>query len=194
MLQGLLCLHSKQQQRNLNFRYFDNNRKKKFWQQPGLNSHDVSHIPSKTWEYYGGGRDTIWTIGTLLGSGSEWPKDRAYLLMQSRYARNLYKRKMKRIFEITSAHFEIILFIHLNNQLDRARSTLWINFIIDYCLPLQMNTFGHFDFHAMVKKCHFGNFSERLIRHFLTHAWKSKFKFPPISSFCVLDICWLEMN
>jgi hypothetical protein len=27
-----------------------------------------------------------------------------------------------------------------------------------------------FDFHAWVKKCHFGNFSERLIWHFLTHA------------------------
>jgi hypothetical protein len=44
--------------------------------------------------------------------------------------------------------------------------------VMDYCFPLQMNTFGpkKFDFHAWVKKCHFGNFSERLIRHFLTHA------------------------
>ena len=33
---------------------------------------------------------------------------------------------------------------------------------MDYCLLHQMNTFGpiFFDFHARVKKCHFGNFSE----------------------------------
>ena len=31
---------------------------------------------------------------------------------------------------------------------------------MDYCLQHQMNTFGQkiFDFHAWVKKCHFGNF------------------------------------
>ena len=35
--------------------------------------------------------------------------------------------------------------------------------IMDYCLLHQKNTFGpkkKFDFHAWVKKCHFGNFSE----------------------------------
>ena len=34
---------------------------------------------------------------------------------------------------------------------------------MDYCLPLQMNTFGpkKFELHAWVKKCHFGNFSEK---------------------------------
>ena len=34
--------------------------------------------------------------------------------------------------------------------------------IMDYCLLHQMNTFGpkNFDFHAWVKKCHSGNFSE----------------------------------
>ena len=33
---------------------------------------------------------------------------------------------------------------------------------MDYCLLHQMNTFGpkFFDFHAWVKKCDFGNFSE----------------------------------
>ena len=33
---------------------------------------------------------------------------------------------------------------------------------MDYCLLHQMNIFGpkNFDFHAWVKKCHFGNFSE----------------------------------
>ena len=35
--------------------------------------------------------------------------------------------------------------------------------IMDFCLLHQMNTIGpkfFFDFHAWVKKCHFGNFSE----------------------------------
>jgi hypothetical protein len=43
---------------------------------------------------------------------------------------------------------------------------------MDYCLPLQMNTFGPkiFDFHAWVKKCHI-SLSEKLSKwRFLTHA------------------------
>ena len=50
---------------------------------------------------------------TLLGSGSEWPFDQVYLRIHSRYARNLYDIKIKRIFEITWALFEIILFIRI---------------------------------------------------------------------------------
>ena len=61
---------------------------------------------------------------TLLRSGSEWPKDQAQLLMHSRYARNLYDSKIKRVFEIALADFEIILFIHLNKHFDGARGTL----------------------------------------------------------------------
>ena len=38
----------------------------------------------------------------------------------------------------------------------------------------QKGWYGTFDFHSWVKKCHFGNFSERLIWHFWTNAWKSK--------------------
>ena len=49
--------------------------------------------------------------------------------------------------------FDIILFIHLNKHLDGTRYTLWKISLIDYCLPLQMNTFGpkFFDFHAWIK-------------------------------------------
>ena len=60
---------------------------------------------------------TVWItitdrVLTLLRSGSEWPKDQAYFPMHSRYTRNLYDPKMKIIFEIVLADFEIILFIH----------------------------------------------------------------------------------
>ena len=58
---------------------------------------------------------------TLHVCQSEWPKDKPFLLMHSRHARNLYNSKIKIIFEIAWTLFEIILFIHL----DRARSTLW---------------------------------------------------------------------
>ena len=34
--------------------------------------------------------------------------------MHSRYARNLYKSKIKRMFEIVQADFETILFIYFN--------------------------------------------------------------------------------
>ena len=61
-------------------------------------------------------------------------------------ARNLYDPKIKRIFEIARADFEIILFIHFyplkNKHLEGARGTLGINFIIDYSLTLQMKSFG----------------------------------------------------
>ena len=50
---------------------------------------------------------------TLFLSGSEWPFDQAQPRMHSRYARNLYDPKMKRIFEIAWALFEIILFIRI---------------------------------------------------------------------------------
>ena len=82
---------------------------------------------------------------TLIGCQSEWPKDKPFLLMHSRHARNLYNPKIKIFFEIAWTLFEIILFIHfihLNKHLDRARGTLWINFIIVYSLPLQMKSFG----------------------------------------------------
>ena len=56
-----------------------------------------------------------WRLGcTLLGCQFEWPKDKPFLLMHSRHARNyLYDPKIKRIFEIVWDDFEIILFIHL---------------------------------------------------------------------------------
>ena len=78
----------------------------------------------------------------------------------SRYARDLYDPKIKRIFEIRWADFVIILFIHLNKHLDGVRSTLWKIFIMDYCLPLQMNTFGpkKFWFSCMGKKVPFWQF------------------------------------
>ena len=55
---------------------------------------------------------TVYTIGTLLGSQFVWPKDKPFLLIHSRHARNLYNPKIKRIFEIVWTLFEIILFIH----------------------------------------------------------------------------------
>ena len=49
---------------------------------------------------------------TLIISQYEWSKDKPFLLMHSRHARNLYEPKIKRIFEIAWTLFEIILFIH----------------------------------------------------------------------------------
>ena len=49
---------------------------------------------------------------TLLGCQSQWPKDKPFLLMHSRHARNLYNSKIKIIFETPRMVFEIILFIH----------------------------------------------------------------------------------
>jgi hypothetical protein len=79
---------------------------------------------------------------TLLGSHSEWPKDKPFLLMHSRHATNLYNPKIKIIFEIAWMLFEITLFIHINKHLDGAKTTIWNFFIMDYCLPLQMNKVG----------------------------------------------------
>ena len=65
--------------------------------------------------------------------------------MHSRHARNLFDPKIKIIFEIAWALFEIILFIHLNKKhfmkkLRKRLMYIWINF----------------DFHhAGVKKCLF---------------------------------------
>ena len=52
------------------------------------------------------------------------------------------------MFKIVQADFEIILFIHLNKHLDRARGTLGINLIVDYFLPLQMKSFGLIKLHT----------------------------------------------
>ena len=99
--------------------------------------------------------------------------------MHSRYARNLYNFKIIRIFEIAWTLFSIILFIHfypLKNAPGQSQKHFMKFFIMDYCLPLQISTFGpnFFDFHAWVKKCHISH-SDKLPKwHFLTHAWKSK--------------------
>ena len=53
----------------------------------------------------------IWS-DTLLVCHSEWPKDKPFLLMHSRHARNLYDSKIKIIFETVWTLFKIILFIH----------------------------------------------------------------------------------
>ena len=80
--------------------------------------------------------------------------------MHSRHARNLYDSKIKRIFEIVWTLFEIILFIHfypLKKAPGQSQKHFMKIFIMDYCLPLQISTFGQkkkFDFHAWVKKCH----------------------------------------
>ena len=71
------------------------------------------------------GSPQLLSLDRLLGSQSEWPKDKPFLLMHSRHARNLYDPKINIIFEIVWTLFEIILFIHLNKHLDGARSTLW---------------------------------------------------------------------
>ena len=60
--------------------------------------------------------------------------------------------------------------------MDGARSTLWkilLWTIVNHSKWIHLAQ-QFFDFHAWVKKCHFGNFSERLKLH-LTHAWKSHF-------------------
>ena len=112
--------------------------------------------------------------------------------MGSRYARNLNDPKIRRIFEITCANFEINLFIHfypLKKALGQRQRHFLKNFMMEYCLPLQMNTLAKkkFDFHSHVKKCHLGNFSERLIWHFLTYAWKLKTNLDQMYSFEVVN-------
>ena len=59
---------------------------------------------------------------TLLVCQSEWPRDKPFLLMHSRHARNFYNPKIKRIFEIAWTLFEIILFIHFYLLLFIGRS------------------------------------------------------------------------
>ena len=46
--------------------------------------------------------------------------------------------------------------------MDGARDIFWIKSLNGTFLALQIKAFGpkNFDFHAWVKKCHFGNFSE----------------------------------
>ena len=83
--------------------------------------------------------------------------------MGSRYARNLYDPKIKRIFEIARAHFEKILFIHfypLKKALGRSQRHFLKKIMMDYCLPLQMNTFGpkKFWFSCTGKKVPFWQF------------------------------------
>ena len=96
----------------------------------------------------------------------------------SRYARNLFGSKIKRSFEIMWALFEMILFIHFyppkladgrsqRHFMKNLHKILLFTTSNEYILTI-------FYFHTWVEKCHFCNFSERLIRHFLTHAWKSK--------------------
>jgi hypothetical protein len=77
--------------------------------------------------------------------------------MHSRHARNLYDSKIKIIFEIAWKLFEITRFIHfypLKKAPGQSQKHFMKNFIMDYCLPLQISTFGpkFFDFHAWVKK------------------------------------------
>ena len=83
---------------------------------------------------------------TLLVCHSEWPIDKPFLLMHSRYARNLYNSKIKRIFEIAWTLSETILFVHfypLRKAPGQSQKHYCMNiFIMDYCLPLQISTFG----------------------------------------------------
>ena len=55
----------------------------------------------------------------------------------------IYNPKLKRIFEIARADFEKILFIHFYPLgLGQSQRHFLKNFMMDYCLPLKMNTFG----------------------------------------------------
>ena len=113
---------------------------------------------------------------TLFLWQSEWPKDKPFLLMHSRLAKNLWDPKMKRIFEIAWSLFEIILFIHfypLKQALGRSEEhSLKKNYNGLLCTTSNVYVWPKkfFEFHAWVKKCRFGNFSEGLIWHSLTHA------------------------
>ena len=49
---------------------------------------------------------------------------------------------MKRIFEITQANFEKILFIHINKHMDGARDMFWIKSLNGTFLALQIKAFG----------------------------------------------------
>ena len=67
--------------------------------------------------------------------------------MGSRYARNLYNPKIKRLFEIGPANFEVILFIHfypLKKALGWSQRHFLKIVMMDYCLPFQMKTYGNF--------------------------------------------------
>ena len=67
------------------------------------------------WNYFETNETISWAILTycaiLLGSQSKWSKDKPFLLMHSRHARNSYNLKLKRIFQIAWSFFEIFPFI-----------------------------------------------------------------------------------
>ena len=50
--------------------------------------------------------------------------------------------------------------MHINKPMDGARDIFCINSLNGTFLALQIKAFGPKNFHAWVKKCHFGNFSE----------------------------------
>ena len=86
----------------------------------------------------------------------------------SRHAKNVFDPK-KIFFEIEWALFEIILFIHFyppkkahgqsqKHFMNKLHKILLFTTSVEYIWTKKYS-----DFHAWVEKCHFGNFSERLI-------------------------------
>ena len=91
----------------------------------------------------------------LLGSQSEWQKDKPFPLMHSRHARNLgiwFENKMN-LINCVDAFWDNSIYKHL----DQAISTLEINF--KRLFPMYHFKWINlastiFNFHAWVKNCH----------------------------------------
>ena len=84
-------------------------------------------------------------------------------MLPSSNARNSQELKTKRIFQIQPGILQIIQFIHLEMHLDGAWDTFgkWHSMALSQYIKRKHLAQKFFEFHAEVKKCHFGNFSER---------------------------------
>ena len=73
-------------------------------------------------------------------------------------------------------------FIHINKHMDGARDIFWIKSLNGTFLALQIKAFGpnNFDFHAWVKKCHFGNFWKFRSSVLSVVIWKDLHKISPV--------------
>ena len=88
-------------------------------------------------------RSNFWRIPGMLGSYTI-PKWKEFLNPREPILKKSY----------------LSTFIHIDKHMDGARDIFWIKSLNGTFLALQIKSFGpkNFDFHAWVKKCHFGNF------------------------------------
>ena len=101
---------------------------------------------------------------TLLFYQIEPSKNMPFLFLPSSIARDSQEPQTKRFFEIQRGILDrdILSDKHLDGA-GRSLRIFWINSNNDTFIALQMKSFGSkkIKLHAGVKKCHFGNFSDR---------------------------------